>query len=297
MAEKRTVRWTSSESDGRLVVEMSSDATDCIDSHCHLELLFRRDGSPGCRTLSEYREQAHGFSTLGGCVTVFEDPRRWSDSSGRTSILGEPGVWGAFGCHPHRAGFFSSESHQLLSEIFQQDQSVKAIGEIGLDYSRNNHVNRDVQKRVFTQQLELAVALGALVVLHIREAERDAHEIIRCVPRGHIMHRHCVTGDLRVQEMYLDDYPNCYMGFTALITNPRAVNAREAAEQIPLQRMLLETDAPHFVPHRLRNESRCSHPGMVGHVAREVAAIKSCTLKTVVEQTRYNTRRVYDLPL
>ena len=99
--------------------------------------------------------------------------------------------------------------------------------------------------------------------------------------------------------MYLDDYPNCYMGFTALITNPRAVNAREAAEQIPLRypRMLLETGALHFVPHRLRNESRCSHPGMVGHVAREVAKIKGCILKTVVEQTRYNTRRVHDLPM
>ena len=297
MAERRTVRWTSG-TDRRLLVELASDAPECIDTHCHLDSLFQRRGGPRYRTLSEYKEQVGGFSHFQGCIAVFEDPRRWSNTSRWTSIIDEPDVWAAFGCHPHRADYFNNESHRLLDDIVRLGQSVKAVGEIGLDYSRNNHVARAVQKQVFSQQLELAVKLGAPVVLHIREAERDAHEIIRrCVPRGHIMHRHCVTGDVQVQQMYIDDYPNCYIGFTGLITNPNAVSARRAVSDLPLERMLLETDAPHFVPHTLRGAWRFSHPGMVWCVANEISCIKSVTVNRVVNQTTYNARRVYDLPL
>ena len=291
------MRWTS-DSDRRLLVELESEAQGCIDTHCHLDTLFRRSGGPRCRTLSEYKEQVGGFSRFQGCIAVFDDPRSWLNSSRWASVIDEPDVWAAFGCHPHRADYYDSESHHLLDDIVRLDRSVKAVGEIGLDYSRNNHVDRIVQKQVFTQQLELAVKLGAPIVLHIREAERDAHEIIRrCVPRGHIMHRHCVTGDVQVQQMYMDDYPNYYIGFTGLITNPNAVNARRAANDLPLERMLLETDAPHFVPHTLRGAWRFSHPGMVWYVAGEIANIKGVTVNRVVNQTTYNARRVYDLPL
>ena len=97
--------------------------------------------------------------------------------------------------------------------------------------------------------------------------------------------------------MYIDDYPNCYIGFTGLITNPNAVNARRAVSDLPLERMLLETDAPHFVPHTLRGAWRFSHPGMVWCVANEISCIKSVTVNRVVNQTTYIARRVYGLPL
>ena len=201
MAEKITVRWTTHGGDGRLVARLPG-ATGCIDSHYHLDLLFRQDGGPRCRTLSAYKQRVGEFQNFAGCVTIFGDPRRWTNTFEWTSILGEPGVCGAIGCHPHQANYFSPESYKLLSENISLDQSMKAIGEIGLDYSSNNHVSWDVQKKVFSHQLELAVEMEKPIVLHIREAERDAHEIIeRYVPRGHIMHSHCVTGDAQVHQM------------------------------------------------------------------------------------------------
>ena len=292
------MRWVSdSETPGRLVVETSARRqADVIDTHCHLDLLLRSDRRAGCRTLSEYQERIGGFNVK-GCVTNFEDPRRWLMSSMVKEILSEPGVWGAFGCHPHRAGSFSKEDLQFLKEI-SREEKVKAIGEIGLDYSRNNRVTSGVQKEVFSRQLELAVEIGMPIVLHIREAERDAHEIVRrIVPRGHMLHRHCVTGDPQVQQMYNEEYANCYFGFTGLVTNPHASNAHEAVRKLPLSRLVLEMDAPYFVPHELRGGWRWSHPGMVVRIAEAIAKIKNLDKEEVAHQTTYNAQRLYDLPL
>ena len=204
------------------------------------------------------------------------------------------GIW----LPPPQSHLFDTKSYEFLVRNAQNSDTFKAVGEIGLDYSRNNHVEHGKQKQVFAQQLQLAVECGKPVVLHIREAERDAHELVRrYVPRGHMMHRHCVTGDIDIQKMYLQDYSNCYMEFTALITNPNAVNARRAVDELPLERMVLETDAPHFVPHSLRGDWRHSHPGMVELVAREIARIKEMNKGQVAKQTTYNARRIYDLPL
>ena len=296
MAEKRTVGWTSAGAERRLVVELSADEMDCFDSHCHLDLLFRRD-SGRCHTLSEFKTQNGRFKNFAGCVAVFNNPRSWESAEWAT-ILGENDVWGAFGCHPHKANLFEKKSYEFLARNAQNSDKFKAVGEIGLDYSRNNHVEHGKQKQVFSQQLQLAVECGKPVVLHIREAERDAHELVRrYVPRGHRIHRHCVTGDIDIQKMYLQDYSNCYMGFTALITNPNAVNARRAIDELPLERMVLETDAPHFVPHSLRGDWRQSRPGMVELVAHEIARIKEMDKIKIAKQTTYNARRIYDLPL
>lgn len=300
------MRWTSSpETGGQLFVQVSSAATECrdtrptlLDTHCHLDLLFRRDGGARCHTLADYKDRVGDFpNSFAGCIAVFEDPTRWFNSRWRT-ILDEPRVWGAIGCHPHYADHFNDDAYRFLSENGRLDEKIKAIGEIGLDYSRNNHVAHDTQKEAFARQLELAVDLGMPIVLHVREAEQDAYELIRrYVPTGQLLHRHCVTGDTEMHRMYIQEYPNYYVGFTSLITNPNAVNARQAVKELPLERMMLETDAPYFVPHPLRGRQRFAHPGMVEYVAKEIAVIKDLTMEEVGRQTTDNARRVYHLPL
>ena len=173
----------------------SSVADPFFDSHCHLVLLFERDGVAG--TLTEYMRRARvGFpADFGGCLTVFCRPNHWSRTSRWMNLLEDSRVYGAFGCHPHRATKWSGHEEAVLVEILRSHPRVVAVGEMGLDFSRNNRVPSDVQRKAFQRQLQIAINEELPVVLHLREAEREGLDMMqRMVPRGHPIHWHCVTG-------------------------------------------------------------------------------------------------------
>ncbi|XP_043190244.1 trithorax group protein osa-like isoform X2 [Amphibalanus amphitrite] len=245
-----------------------------IDSHCHLDFLFRRDQAFGSglrsNTLTEFRRRVASATfpaSFAGCVAVFCDPNYW---------------------------------HRMLEHILRSNKNVVALGEIGLDYSTNNSTSHDMQKTVFRRQLAIGVALGLPLVLHVRDAEQDALDIaLEMVPRDHLIHRHCITGNWVMVRRWMDAFPNCYVGLTPLITNPHAQQARFLVGEVPLNRLLLETDAPYFVPSCYRrdaSEMRFSHPGLALHVAAQVSQMRRIPLEEVVRVTAANTRAMYRLP-
>ncbi|KAF0298849.1 putative deoxyribonuclease TATDN2 [Amphibalanus amphitrite] len=255
----------------------------------------------------------------GGCFTGQGMPGEGRGGAQRAEwsrMLEEPGVWGAFGCHPHSVRDFSMVSEQMLEHILRSNKNVVALGEIGLDYSTNNSTSHDMQKTVFRRQLAIGVALGLPLVLHVRDAEQDALDIAlemavvktaiiiilwipQMVPRDHLIHRHCITGNWVMVRRWMDAFPNCYVGLTPLITNPHAQQARFLVGEVPLNRLLLETDAPYFVPSCYRrdaSEMRFSHPGLALHVAAQVSQMRRIPLEEVVRVTAANTRTMYRLP-
>ena len=187
-----------------------------------------------------------GFPTdFGGCLTVFCRPNHWSSSSRWMNLLEDSRVYGAFGCHPHRATEWNGHTEAVLIEILRSHPRVVAVGEMGLDFSRNNHVPSDVQRKAFQRQLQIAINEEMPAVLHLREAEREGLEMMqRMVPRGHPMHWHCVTGQWPLIRMCQEQFDNSYFGFTPLIYNVNASNARMVAKALPLNRILIESDAP-----------------------------------------------------
>ncbi|KAG7218188.1 hypothetical protein INR49_020574 [Caranx melampygus] len=162
-----------------------------------------------------------------------------------------------------------------------------AFGEMGLDYSHKNSTSSRRQKEVFERQLRLAVAMGKPLLIHCRDADDDLLTIMK---------KHCFTNSYPVIEPFLTEFPNLYVGFTALITYPRATEARDAVRQIPLNRIVLETDAPYFLPAQVRKGvCRFSHPGMGIHTLQELSLLKQEDMSTVLSTIRNNTRQLYGI--
>ncbi|XP_061584280.1 putative deoxyribonuclease TATDN2 [Cololabis saira] len=267
-----------------------------IDTHCHLDMLYGKLGFRG--TFKNFRKlYRNSFSpSFQGCIADFCNPDVMVKEALWEGLLAEDMVWGAFGCHPHFAKFYSGvQEHNILNAM--RHPKAVAYGEIGLDYSYKNSTDTSMQKKVFERQLRLAVAMQKPLVIHCRDADDDLLPIMKkCVPREYKIHRHCFTNSYSVIEPFLKEFPNLYVGFTALITYTKANEARNAVRQIPLNRIVLETDAPYFLPRQVgRDVSRFSHPGMGIHTLQELSWLKSEDMTTVLNTIRNNTTQLYGI--
>ncbi|XP_029907074.1 putative deoxyribonuclease TATDN2 [Myripristis murdjan] len=267
-----------------------------IDTHCHLDMLYNKLGYRG--TFQRFRSlhQTSFPPEFHGCIADFCNPRIMVKEALWEGLLAEDLVWGAFGCHPHFAKEYSDVHERSILKAMRHPKAV-AFGEIGLDYSHKNNTSSSKQKEVFERQLRLAVAMQKPLVIHCRDADEDLLNIMRkCVPRDYKIHRHCFTNSYPVIEPFLTEFPNLCVGFTALITYPRATEAREAVRKIPLHRIVLETDAPYFLPRQVgKDVCQFAHPGMGIHTLREISLLKRESLATVFTTIRRNTTQLYGL--
>ncbi|XP_018410720.1 PREDICTED: putative deoxyribonuclease TATDN2, partial [Nanorana parkeri] len=266
-----------------------------IDTHCHLDMLFSRLQHK--RSFADLRQQCAATfpSEFQGCITDYCDPRTLERLPWR-HVLNENLVWGAFGCHPHFAQYYNNE---LQEEVMQAMRHPKAIayGEMGLDYSHKCSTTMTEQHEVFEKQLKLAVPLGKPLVIHCRDADEDLFRIMRkWVPWDYKIHRHCFTGSYKDIEPFLSEFPNMSVGFTAVLTYSSATSARDAVTRIPLDRLIIETDAPFFVPRQVpKSLCKFSHPGLALHTVQEVARLKNLPVKSVMAKVRENTHRLYNI--
>ncbi|KAL3852750.1 hypothetical protein ACJMK2_016367 [Sinanodonta woodiana] len=268
-----------------------------IDSHCHLDFLFKRSGFKG--TFTQFRElNKHAFpKTYEGCVAVFCNPASFKPTGGLWMDVGaEEDVWLAFGCHPKMATDFIPRAEQWLQECMQHPKVV-ALGEIGLDYSGKFRQYEAVQKDVFRRQLKIAVKMSKPLVIHCRDAEMDCLSILKeMVPSDYKIHCHCFTGFYKNAVLWMEAFSNLYIGLTPLVTYPTAVPSHDLAKYLPLSKLLLETDAPYFIPRQVpKKEVVFSHPGFAVTVAEEVARIKDIPVSTVLNAARRNTRDMYGI--
>jgi TatD DNase family protein len=207
-------------------------------------------------------------------------------------------VYATIGIHPHEAKL-ASEADFIELEQLSHSQKVIAWGEIGLDYYYD-HSPRDVQKQVFVRQMEMAKAAKLPIVIHCRPSENsenawdDTLSMIAdhwaTTALGGILH--CFTGSLQHAQAAIE--MGFLISFSGNVTFPKAVNIREAAQELPLDRILIETDSPFLapVPHRgKRNE-----PSLVVKVADKIAEIRGIPVEEVARATSENFFRFFPLP-
>jgi len=278
------------------------DTTDkkFIDTHCHIDVMFKKESYDG--DWDTYRDNvAIQFpNSYEGCITSFCDPKLFMRKFA-FDVLKSESVHCCFGVHPHYATLYGAEVEAQLELLIGHPKCV-AWGAVGLDYTdKYGRTDHGLQQAVFKRQCELAVKYKKPLVVQCRRAESDLSRILKeVVPREHKIHRHCLNDRLETVKDLMEYFPNMYIGFTNVITNNRAQDARDAAAACPLERMLLETDAPHFVPRTLRHQTfggttpvSMSHPGMALCVALEIAQMQGRTLDEVLEKTRENCRNMY----
>ena len=200
-----------------------------------------------------------------------------------------PHMYAAVGIHPENCDDFQPEMIDQLREL-AKDEKVKAIGEIGLDYYWEDNAPRDVQKKVFRAQLELALELDLPVIIHDREAHGDTLAIVQEYPglRGEF---HCFSGSPEMARELLK--MGWYLGFDGPITFKNNKKAPAVVDTVPLDRMLLETDSPYLTPapHRgKRNDS-----GYLPFVAAKIAEWKGITAEEVEQITWDNGKRFFGI--
>ena len=198
------------------------------------------------------------------------------------------------GVHPHHAS--DVDATQLMQlETLAASPEVVAVGECGLDYFRD-FSPRDVQRRAFREQLELAVRSVKPVFLH----ERDAHDDFAAIVREFRPHlaggvAHCFTGDLAQARTYLD--LDLYIGITGWICDERrGLHLREVVRHIPADRLLIETDAPYLLPRDLRPQpkSRRNEPAYLPHVLEAIAAARGESPAALAEATTRNALTLFN---
>ena len=275
------------------------------DSHCHLFMLAQK-GIDILSSLQQWR--LHGLNSLLNIV-LEPKPEDWDwhlnivkKSQQQDSF---PKIRLAVGLHPSDADGSSQSRYphndktvNFTTDILEPGlelialraahPDVVAIGETGLDY-HNNPLNQSLQQQSLEFHIELAQQYKKVLIVHNRDSEDDLLQILphRELPAGGIMH--CFSGDPRLFERLLEK--GFYFSFAGNITYKNAENLRLAAASIPLERLLIETDAPFLTPQPVRGQ--INHPGFIGHTLDVLAHCHNMAAETLLEILYKNWLRLF----
>ncbi len=199
------------------------------------------------------------------------------------------------GVHPHYSSEYTSDVHKTIEELIEND-NVVAVGECGLDFNRNFSTPSE-QEHAFRQQLEIAKNSQLPVFLH----QRDAHDLFLEVLKDNINEisggvAHCFTGTKEQMKDYLD--LGLYIGITGWICDERrGQDLQEAIKFLPIDRLLIETDAPYLLPRDLKPKpkSRRNEPMYLGHVLETIARLRNEKIENLAQLTIQNTKRLFSI--
>ncbi len=201
-------------------------------------------------------------------------------------------VFAVIGVHPHDAKTITPETYARLRELAQQPKVV-GLGETGLDFYYDNSPRED-QRTHFRAFIRLAQDLGLPLSMHVRDAYVEAAQILREEGGDHVAGvMHCFTGNAEEAQALLA--LGLYLSFSGIVTFKSAQALRDVVRDVPLDRLLVETDCPFLTPVPYRGKR--NEPAYVVEVAQMVAEVKEMSLPAVAEATRKNTQMLFRLPI
>ena len=260
-----------------------------FDTHCHLN----DDAFAGETDAVLQRMREHGV--VEACVVGYDLP-----SSRRAMEIARmhEGLICAVGIHPENAGSLQSKNENENETVLQTmremstDQTVRAIGEIGLDYHFEDNPPREVQQSVCLRQMELAREAGLPVIFHVRDAHMDMLNLLKAhreLFSGGVMH--CFSGSWEIAKEYLR------LGYEISLAGPvtfrKAPKLADVAGKVPLDRLLIETDSPYMAPEPVRGTR--NEPTNVRFILRRIAEIRGMSEETLAHMTTENARRLFGL--
>ena len=196
-------------------------------------------------------------------------------------------LYGAVGSHPDAADEVNEALLEEYRMLCKQNDKIKAIGEIGLDYHYED-IPRDIQKQAFRAQMALAKELNLPVIVHEREAHEDGMKIVEEFPEVTGVF-HCYSGSAEMAKWLVSR--GWYIGFTGVLTFKNARKAVEVAASIPLDRIVLEPDCPYMAPEPFRGKR--NDPGKLYRMAEKLAEIRGLTVEEIHRITTENGKRLY----
>jgi TatD DNase family protein len=198
-------------------------------------------------------------------------------------------IYAAAGIHPENANEFTYEVKEKIHSL-TKDNKIVAIGEIGLDYYWEENPPREVQKKVFREQMSIAKEFGLPVIIHDRDAHGDTLEILKEFPEV-IGVVHCFSGSVEFSKECLK--LGYYIGVTGVVTFKNSKVIKEVVKELPIDRLLVETDCPYMAP--TPNRGKRNQSNYIDFIIDEIAIIKGITRKEIEEITIFNTKNLFNL--
>ncbi len=250
-----------------------------IDSHAHTtDKQFDSD-----------RQEVLNRAFNGGLKYIIEvgcEPPLWDEVA---QLSKQDKIFSMFGLHPQDADKFNEDLFSKLKYLLN-DKKCVAVGEIGLDYHYENY-QKELQKDIFVKQINLALEINKPICVHCRDAYEDMVEIFKKfsnLPKGVI---HCFSGSYEQAKIVLD--MGFLIGIDGPCTYPKSNKLKRVIENVPLEKILVETDCPYLAPQKYRGTR--NEPYYVIETAKKIAEIKNVSFEEVCKITTENTIKLYDL--
>lgn len=197
-------------------------------------------------------------------------------------------VYGLLGIHPSEVKDWDDNLIDKIKKL-SENKKIVGIGEIGLDYYWDKSFN-DLQKEVFIKQIKLANELNLPISIHDREAHKDTFDILKEYNKNSQIIMHCFSGSLEFANECIKQ--GWYIAIGGVVTFKNAIKVKEVAKEIPLEKILLETDAPYLTPVPYRGKE--NQPAYVKYVAEEIAKIRKIDFETINQITTANTEKIFN---
>ena len=251
-----------------------------IDSHCHIDFPDLMNDLPQLLENMRQHKVTHALA-------VSVDVSDWARI--KTIIEAHPNIYGSVGTHPDYEDVHEPTLDELINMLAHP--KVIATGETGLDYYRLQG-DLEWQRKRFRTHIQAALATDKPLIIHTRQAQQDTIEILKqeqAARVGGVMH--CFTEDVSMARLSLEQ--NFYISFSGIVSFKNASVVHETAAFVPLDRILIETDAPYLapVPHR----GKTNQPAWVSHVAERIAQIKGISVEEVAAASTENFKRCFKL--
>jgi len=251
-----------------------------FDSHVHLDdSRFDEDREELISSLSE-----NGIDYVVNIGADLPTSRNSIELSEKYSF-----VYATVGVHPHEVKSMTEDDIILLRELSRHDKVV-AIGEIGLDYYYDNSP-RELQKKWFIRQIELANECSLPIVIHSRDAVQDTYEILKQHNQSSRVLIHCFSQSLEMAKKYVN--MGAFIALGGAITFKNAKNLLDVVKFVPMEQLLLETDCPYLTPEPFRGKR--NDPSKVRFVAQKIAELKNIDFTEVMDATNHNARIFYGI--
>lgn len=267
----------------QITIPRLSGAT-LIDTHCHLDMKpYRHAPETVIRDAAQW-----GVTRIITIGIDLESSRMAVELARRF-----PGIWASIGIHPHNVADVDGETYDRLRQLAaDKNNKVAGYGEIGLDFAKN-YAPRETQIAHFERQLDIARELHLPLIIHDRDAHEETMNILKSrgpFPAGGVMH--CFSGDIalarRVMELGL------YISIPGIVTFNNSEDMQQVAREIPLERMIIETDGPFLPPVPYRGKP--NKPEYIIYTAQKIADLRGISLDEVARATTRNAETLFGLP-
>ncbi len=198
-------------------------------------------------------------------------------------------VYGLLGVHPSEVKDWNDDLIEKIKE-YARSPKIVGIGEIGLDYYWDKSFN-ELQKEVFIKQVKLANELNLPISIHDREAHKDTFDILTKYNKSSTVIMHCFSGSVEFMRECVKQ--GWFIAVGGVVTFKKAIKMKEVAKEVPLEKLLLETDAPYLTPVPFRGKT--NQPAYVKYVAEEIANLRKLSFEEIDSITTQNAEKVFKI--